>query len=106
MGGQYKYAIGITMIAVGIFGMIGSLTGNLAPMIAALFAPEYLVAPNNNAPYVPPALGGVELPGLGVYGSGQPALGGQPSLGSGGLPTLGTGGIPSIGPGGVLELPA
>ena len=88
--------------------MIGSFTGNLPAMIAALFAPQYLVAPNNS-PYVPPALGGVELPGTGLYGNGQavPSLGSgtAPSLGSGSLPELGTGGILSIGPGGVAELP-
>lgn len=98
MGGQYKYAIGITMIAVGVFGMIGSFTGNLPAMIAALFMPEYLVTPNNKASYLPPALGGNNLQGSSASGFGQA------SLGSGGLPTLGTGGIPSIGPGGVLEI--
>jgi hypothetical protein len=40
----HSYITGTILIAVGAFGIFGSLSGNLAPMIAALFAPQYLDA--------------------------------------------------------------
>lgn len=36
------YATGITLITVGVFGIIGSITGELANMLAALWAPDTL----------------------------------------------------------------
>lgn len=49
---KHQYVVGITLTVVGVFGVLGSLTGNLAPMIAALFAPQYIQAASgsNSAP--------------------------------------------------------
>lgn len=43
------YATGLTLITVGVFGIVGALTGNLADMLAALFAPDTLSGPGGDA---------------------------------------------------------
>lgn len=59
--GQFKSdhhtIFGLALITVGVFGVIGSLTGNLAVMLAALFDPSALSVGSNggtNAPLIPP----------------------------------------------------
>lgn len=48
---KHQYVVGIALTLAGVFGVLGSVTGNLAPMIAALFAPQYLQnASGSNAP--------------------------------------------------------
>ena len=41
---EHQYVAGITMITVGIVGLYGAATGYLASMLAALFAPDLLIA--------------------------------------------------------------
>lgn len=46
--GGHNYISGATVIAIGGFIMVGGITGNLAPMFAALFAPRYLDVTDTN----------------------------------------------------------
>jgi len=39
---QHPYVVGIALVLVGGFGLIGSITGTLPSMIAALFVPDAL----------------------------------------------------------------
>lgn len=43
--GQHNVLTGVIFILVGLFGMYGSMTGYLAPMIGALFDPLSLTPP-------------------------------------------------------------
>ena len=42
MKASHPYAVGVAFIAVGLLITIGGVSGNLAPMIGALFAPSYV----------------------------------------------------------------
>lgn len=46
----HNYIAGLGLMAIGVTGFIGSIGGNLAPMIAALFAPQYLGASSKGQP--------------------------------------------------------
>lgn len=42
---NHPYIVGITLIAIGAFGLVGSINGSLPSMIAALFVPDALIDP-------------------------------------------------------------
>lgn len=50
---DHHYASGIVLIAVGLVGVVGSLTGTLAATLAALWAPGTLVQPATGGSQVP-----------------------------------------------------
>lgn len=39
---KHQYIVGVGLTVVGVLGVIGSATGTLAPMLASLFAPQYV----------------------------------------------------------------
>jgi len=47
---HHPYIVGITLMAVGAFALVGSITGTLPSMIAALFVPNALVDTGGNLP--------------------------------------------------------
>jgi len=56
-----RYTVGIALITVGTVGLVGVITGRLASMLAALFAPNLLGAPGPapiNVPTMVPPTGG------------------------------------------------
>lgn len=103
---QTRKVLGVIYIAVGLFWVVGSVTGNLAPMLAAFFDPSLLTtnpqASNPNPVNGAPSNAGGN-PGNSSLGSGLP---GSPSLGGGipGIPSLGGSVPPSVGTG-PLALP-
>lgn len=75
--GQFKsdhhIVFGVSLLAVGVFGIIGSLTGSLAVMLAALFDPGALVDGSGGG-------GGVTAtPAVGKATSGEEPSDGEPS---------------------------
>lgn len=56
---HHPYIVGGTLIIVGVFGLIGSITGSLPSMLAALFVPPALTDYTGNSP-VADILGQVE----------------------------------------------
>lgn len=47
---RHPYIVGLTLIIVGGFSLIGSITGTLPSMLAALFVPAALVDSGGNSP--------------------------------------------------------
>ena len=47
---HHPYIVGITLMAVGGFALVGSITGALPSMLAALFVPNALVDAGGNLP--------------------------------------------------------
>jgi hypothetical protein len=47
---SHPYIVGLSLVAVGAFGLVGSITGTLPSMIAALFVPNALVDKAGNTP--------------------------------------------------------
>jgi hypothetical protein len=47
---SHPYIVGIIFIVIGVAGMIGSITGELPAMIAALFDPNVLTDVNDKSP--------------------------------------------------------
>lgn len=48
---QHPYVVGIALVLIGGLGLIGSVTGTLPSMIAALFVPDALIEPSTgNSP--------------------------------------------------------
>ncbi len=47
---SHPYVVGIALLVIGGFGLIGSLTGQLPSMIAALFVPNALVNAEGKRP--------------------------------------------------------
>lgn len=47
---NHPYIVGLILITIGVAGMIGSVTGQLPAMIAALFDPNVLVDKNDATP--------------------------------------------------------
>jgi hypothetical protein len=91
---DHHIVFGVVLATVGIFGVIGSLTGHLAVMLAALFDPGALIdnTSTTNPIVVPPAAdptggGSPEEPT-----SGEPSTPTAPAVGTGSTPELGTGG--------------
>jgi hypothetical protein len=46
---DHPYIVGIILVAVGGFALIGSITGSLPSMIAALFVPDALIDASGNS---------------------------------------------------------
>lgn len=73
---SHPYAVGVAFIAVGSLVTIGGVSGNLAPMIGALFAPSYVrevrsgsTSVQNTNPSVPYVkIGGQQFPLTGPLG--------------------------------------
>lgn len=75
---QHKYTVGAILVGVGVFGMLGSITGRLAPMIGSLFLPNAVKDSTSNPPAAssggPGALQqaeaflGIGAPGVGIPG--------------------------------------
>lgn len=91
---KHQYIVGIGLTVVGVLGVIGSATGTLAPMLASLFAPQYVTPTQNTASS---STSGVEKDiqsvASGIAGAG---IGGLPIPGIGnGLFGLGGAGIAS-----------
>jgi hypothetical protein len=89
----HHIVFGVALAAVGVFGMIGSVTGNLACMIAALFDPSILVDASSGG-------GGITgIPGLEPTNEEPPSTGtpiepAPPAISPSSPPELGTGGAP------------
>ncbi len=47
---SHPYIVGISLVVIGGFSLIGSITGTLPSMLAALFVPNALVDASGNAP--------------------------------------------------------
>ena len=47
---NHPYVVGLSLIIIGAFGLIGSITGTLPSMIAGLFVPTALIDVAGNAP--------------------------------------------------------
>ena len=45
---NHPYIVGIALIAIGAFGLVGSINGSLPSMLAALFVPDALVDPQGS----------------------------------------------------------
>lgn len=81
---RHSFLSGLILIAIGVAGVYGSISGQLAAMLAALFDPTDLYTIQNataNAPAVP----GLEPSGGGGSGGGSPTptspgLPGPPAL--------------------------
>ena len=67
---QHPYIVGTVLVLVGGFGLIGSITGTLPSMIAALFVPTALQVSADGSIITPPAVkkAGLNLNFLGKYG--------------------------------------
>jgi hypothetical protein len=98
--GSHSFVSGVILIAVGVAGVIGSLSGNLAAMIAALIDPMDLytstATSGTNAPLIPPNTGGGGGEGEPTTGSGSGSSGGSAGELPSGTPSLPSGGIPEI----------
>ena len=106
---EHSYISGLILTVVGLFGVYGSFSGNLAAMLAALFDPSDLRLVN-------PATNQVTIPAVGKAPAKSPGSGGTPTLtpvpaqapgasnsGGGKIVQLpGTGGDPALDP---IELP-
>lgn len=47
---HHPYIVGLTLMVVGGFALVGSITGALPSMLAALFVPDALVDSGGNSP--------------------------------------------------------
>ena len=47
---NHPYVVGLSLIIIGAFGLIGSITGTLPSMLAGLFVPTALIDTSGNAP--------------------------------------------------------
>jgi hypothetical protein len=47
---EHPYIVGLILITIGVAGMIGSVTGSLPAMLAALFDPNVLVDKSDRTP--------------------------------------------------------
>lgn len=57
-----KHGIAVLVLALGLTTIVGSITGQMAPMLAALFEPDLLVNKSGNkAVAVAPSVGGKNL---------------------------------------------
>jgi len=56
---HHPYIVGIVLVLIGGFGLIGSLTGALPSMLAALFVPHALVDSDGNSAPGPGLLGDI-----------------------------------------------
>lgn len=70
----HGFVSGLILVSVGIMGIYGALSGNLAAMLAALFEPTDLYTINASFSGAPPA-----IPGPGGGPSGGGGGGGTPS---------------------------
>lgn len=105
----HTFVSGIILLAVGLVGVYGAVSGNLASMLAALFEPTDLYTVDtsklNPTPGVPGKApsGGDSGGGGGGGGSGTPST---PELPGGQQPQLPTPNPPELGPGGLPEIAA
>jgi len=82
---QHPYIVGTVLVLVGGFGLIGSITGTLPSMLAALFAPNALIVsadgstPNINTPSVVKKAG----LNLNILNNKNSVTGGNPITGGG-----------------------
>lgn len=91
---DHHIVFGAALVGVGVFGIIGSLTGRLAVMLAALFDPGSLSTSSSTGPSVPAIPGAPPDTTPGEPG-GQPKTPIEP--GAPGLPAVPT---PEVGGGG------
>jgi len=82
---RHPYIVGTVLVLVGGFGLIGSITGTLPSMLAALFAPNALIVsadgstPNINTPSVVKKAG----LNLNILNNKNSVTGGNPITGGG-----------------------
>jgi hypothetical protein len=75
---EHPYVVGFVLVLIGITGLIGSITGALPAMIAALFVPDALEEATTQKSVVATTLSAAEnsaIPGFGLLGDFKRYLG-------------------------------
>lgn len=73
---NHPYIVGISLVVIGGFSLVGSITGTLPSMLAALFVPNALVDKSGNTPAPPNPITSVTKLGYGLATGG--IVGGNP----------------------------
>lgn len=97
----HSFVTGVILTTIGIVGLFGAISGNLATMLAALFEPTDIFTIDTSKINTFPGLPGNVPSGGGGGGGGAPAL--PPSSGTPSTPSIPANPAPSLP--GVPELP-